>query len=308
MTRAAAPTLVLLAALFSLRCVDTSSLRERRLAATPPPRAAEVALPSAPIDASADAVVATKDLASEATLALAIPARAQAPESPPSGWCGETAIQEGLLHLGVWAPQRLINRAGKPVHPDLYATDIPVALDGLGVRYSMYAVRERGFEPFARWTRGALAEGDPVIAGVKILPTAHPDWGLDHFVLVMGHGPKGLLVNTTWGTREWVSDTTTPGLSLKNAFYGIRLHGVRLPPRGIPARLSLVDEGAKTVTLRVACAAMPAAGVYRIERRRSAEDKPVSSGEVTAPISGATIETLLTVDAETPARCHCLPL
>jgi TRAP-type C4-dicarboxylate transport system substrate-binding protein len=37
--------------------------------------------------------------------------------SPKSGWCGETAIQEGLLHLGMWAPQRLINKAGKGVEP-----------------------------------------------------------------------------------------------------------------------------------------------------------------------------------------------
>ena len=36
-------------------------------------------------------------------LALAIPARKQHEDAPPSGWCGETAIQEGLLHLGVWA-------------------------------------------------------------------------------------------------------------------------------------------------------------------------------------------------------------
>ena len=78
------------------------------------------------------------------------------------------------------------------------------------------------------WVKSALDEGVPVLAGVKILPTEHPDWGLDHFVLVVGHGDDGLLVNTTWGTRQWVSDRTAPtkekALSFKNAFYGI-------PPR-----------------------------------------------------------------------------
>jgi hypothetical protein len=151
--------------------------------------------------------------------------------------------------------------------------------------------------------RGALAEGDPVIAGVKILPTAHPDWGLDHFVLVMGHGPKGLLVNTTWGTREWVGDTTTPGLSLKNAFYGIRLHGLRLASSGVPARLALVEEGATTVKLRVTCASTTPGRRYRIERRRNpSETTALSSEEVT----GERMERELTVEAESPARFQCV--
>ena len=68
------------------------------------------------------------DPADEADLVLTIPARSQAPESPPAGWCGETAIQEGLLFLGRSVPQSAINRAGRPVHPDLYATEIPTAL------------------------------------------------------------------------------------------------------------------------------------------------------------------------------------
>ena len=167
--------------------------------------------------------------AAEATLVLPIPARDQAPEAPPEGWCGETAIQEGLLYRGVSISQRVINQAGKPVHPDLYSTEIPIALTKLGVRYTVYSPARGGFDAFSQWVRGALEEGDPVLAGVKILPTEHPNWGLDHFVLVVGYGPKGLLVNTTWGTRQWVSDTRSPGLSFANAFYAIRLRGVTLP-------------------------------------------------------------------------------
>src|SRR5215210_6311635 len=86
-------------------------------------------LPSPSTPASASASISAKPPATEETdRLLPIPARAQAPESPPSGWCGETAIQEGLLHLGVWAPQALINQAGHPSHPDLYSPDMPVAL------------------------------------------------------------------------------------------------------------------------------------------------------------------------------------
>ncbi len=185
---------------------------------------------------------------------LPIPARSQAPESPPAGWCGETAIQEALLHLGMWAPQRLINQAGKPAHPDLYSTDLPVALTALGVRHTFYAAQKRGFAPFATWVASALDEGDPVLAGVKVLPTQHPEWGLDHFVLVVGHGDKGLLVNTTWGDRRWVGDTETPGLSFKNAVYAIRLLGLSLSVNATPARIVLLEETASVVKLRVTCA------------------------------------------------------
>ena len=35
---------------------------------------------------------------------------------------------------------------------------------------------------------------------MKIYPTAHPEWGLDHFVLAVGLDARGLTVNTTWGS------------------------------------------------------------------------------------------------------------
>lgn len=272
----------------------------------PPPAQVAAASPATSAKMSAEPPATPRDLVAEATLALPIPARSQAPESPSAGWCGETAIQEGLLHLGVWSPQRLINSAGRPVHPDLYSPDIPVALTELGVRHSFYA-GPRGFEPFAKWARAALAEGVPVLAGVKILPTAHPEWGLDHFVLVVGHGPKGLLVNTTWGTRQWVSDTTTSGLSLRNAFYGIRLGGLALPAGATPARLTLLDESPELVKLRVSCTPARAGARYRVERRsiRGNAD-PTWSEEVTA--DGGRIERELTVAAVEPARFDCMPV
>jgi hypothetical protein len=166
------------------------------------------------------------DPADDAELVLAIPARSQAPEAPPSGWCGETAIQEGLLHLGVTRSQSAINKAGHPAHADLYATEIPRALTELGVKFTPYA-GARGYEPYRAWVIKALEAGHPVLAGVKLVPSEHPSWGLDHFVLVVGHGRRGLLVNTTWGYRAWVSDDGASGLSFKGAFYGLRLDGVR---------------------------------------------------------------------------------
>jgi hypothetical protein len=238
--------------------------------------------------------------------ALPIPARSHAPEAPPEGWCGETAIQEGLLHYGIWAPQRIINKAGKPTHPDLYSTDIPVALAELGVRYTFYP-RGKGYDAFAEWVGKAVDEGDPVLAGVKILPTHHPEWGLDHFVLVVGHGPQGLHVNTTWGDRRWVADTTTPGLSFKNAFYAIRLTGVALAPNAKPARIALLEEKDASVKLRVTCGGLKAGASVRLERRsKRGEEKPLWSEELHADRDR--VEKEITVEADKPARFQCVAL
>lgn len=192
-------------------------------------------------------------LATDASTTLDIPARKQDLQSPRAGWCGETAIQEALLHLGIWAPQRFINLAGKPVHPDLYSNEIPVALTTLGVEFTVYAPTKGSFEAYERWVGDALDHDEPVLAGLKILPTAHPEWGLDHFVLVVGHGAEGLLVNTTWGTRQWVKDTITPGMSFKNAFYALRIRGLVPPRNAHPARLTVLGESSTLVTLRIEC-------------------------------------------------------
>jgi hypothetical protein len=256
-----------------------------------------------PAPSSTAAVV--PNLEADATRVLPIPARSQAPGSPRAGWCGETAIQEGLLHAGAWVPQRLINKAGRPAHPDLYSSEIPGALQRLGVRYTSYAPRHRGYEAFAAWITAALDAGEPVFAGVKILPTEHPEWGLDHFVLVVGHGPKGFLVNTTWGYRAWVSDTTTPGLSFRNVTYGIRLRGLTLPPNAQPARLSVIDEGPATVKLRVTCEGLTPGASYRIERRRAASDSEPSWSE-TATASGGRVEEALAVEANEASRFSCV--
>jgi hypothetical protein len=207
----------------------------------------------------------------------------------------------------MWSSQRLINRAGKPVHPDLYSSDIPVALAGLHVRFTFYPARRGGFDAFARWAREALGAGDPVLAGVKILPTKHPEWGLDHFVLVVGHGPKGLLVNTTWGYRAWVGDTATEGLSFRNVAYGIRLRGLAPPAHAKPARLAVLQEEAGSVRLRVTCQGLTSGAPYSVERTRSASDQQPLWSE-TAIALGGRIEQELSVQAEGASRFYCVPL
>jgi hypothetical protein len=282
------------------------------------PRAPRGGDPVAPPSGAVAAVAPTPPASEEAALVLPIPAREQAPESPSAGWCGETAIQEALLHLGVWAPQRIVNRAGRPTHPDLYSPEIPVALSELGVRYRFYQARAKGFDAFSRWVRSALDEGVPVLAGVKLLPTDHPEWGLDHFVLVVGYGERGLLVNTTWGDRRWVADTSAPArpargtanrakeLSFKNASYALRLDGVLLPPHASPAQLRVVEEGGAVVKVHVLCTGLRTGATYRVERRLDrSEAKPVSTAELVA--ASERVETEVTVEAERVSRFQCVP-
>ena len=242
---------------------------------------------------------------------LPIPDREQDARSPPSGWCGETAIQEGLLHLGGWASQAAIHRAGKPVHPDLYSNEIPIALAALGVQYSFYVPKKnekkekKGYAAYAQWVRDAIDQGDPVLAGVKLVPTEHPSWGLDHFVLVVGYGKRGLLVNTTWGRKEWVSDVATNGLSFENAFYGLRLRGSSPPKGARAARLSVIDETPSRVQLRVECAGLTPGTTLRLEqRRRAGEPQPTWSQVVLAEASR--VERTIEVNTDQEARFDCI--
>jgi hypothetical protein len=264
-----------------------------------------------PVSSTVQSTQSTPDpspgLEADATLLLPIPARKQDPGSPRSGWCGETAIQEALLYVGAWASQRTINRMGKPAHADLYSSEIPVALAGLGVRFVFYSPRRPGFDAFAAWVEDALRAGDPVLAGVKILPTEHPDWGLDHFVLVVGRGSKGLLVNTTWGNRAWVDDTVTEGLSFRNVVYGIRLRGLTPPSHAIPARLSTIDERPETVKLRVTCEGLATGASYRVERMRSGSDQRPLWSETAVAVDGRVAKEL-TVEAQRSSRFYCVPV
>jgi hypothetical protein len=210
--------------------------------------------------------------AAPAEVVLTIPDRPQAKESPSSGWCGETAIQEALLRYGAWVSQKAIHDAGRSIHPDLYSPEVPVALASLGVVFDTYGATKAsalgGAGGFAGYVRAAIDAGDPVLAGVKLLPTAHPDWALDHFVLAVGYGPKGLLVNTTWGEQQWVPDGAKKGISFERAFYALRIRGVAGPKghASTPARATVASEGDVLVQLLVSCPAMAKEGAT-LERR-----------------------------------------
>ena len=200
-----------------------------------------------------------KPQAEAKAISLEIPDTGQERRRPESGWCGEAAIQMAMSHYGVYASQQAINRAGKPDHPDLYAQDIPRAIRNMGLEYSPW--RGNGLETFSKWVRSQLADGHPVLPGVKIYPTAHPDWALDHFVLAAGCTPESLTLNTTWGRQEEKTfvglSTKDKGLSFANrygTYFGYAIRGMRTerPQFGSkPTRVTIDRDGDKQVKLRI---------------------------------------------------------
>ena len=132
------------------------------------------------------------------TVNLGIPDRAWATDRPDLkvGWCGEASIQMALAYYGKEVSQLEINQAGEPAHADLYAQDIDPALRALGVKYEAFESNDGDVHGFIAWIRAELDKGRPVFCGLKIYPDQHPNWALDHFVLIVGHKPGALLVNT----------------------------------------------------------------------------------------------------------------
>jgi hypothetical protein len=112
------------------------------------------------------------------------------------GWCAEACIQMAMGYYGRYVPQRVINRAGNPDHPDLYVYDIDDSLNALGVLYTAWDASNRDISAFISWIKEQLLLGYPVLCGVKIYPTDHPHWTLDHFVLAVGFNADGLILNT----------------------------------------------------------------------------------------------------------------
>ena len=129
---------------------------------------------------------------------LDIPDRAWDPERDDNdeGWCGETCVQMAMAYFGVEVTQQEINEAAEDRTPGLVEENIDQAMDALGVAYEVWDEESRDMDAFLHWIRTAIRRGQPVLAGVKFLPDEHPDWLVDHFVLIVGYDPEGLIMNT----------------------------------------------------------------------------------------------------------------
>ncbi|MGA2259065.1 MAG: hypothetical protein ABSG53_30710 [Thermoguttaceae bacterium] len=223
-------------------------------------------------------------------ISLEIPDTGQEQRRPESGWCGEAAIQMAVSYYGAYASQQAINRAGKPEHPDLYAQDIPRAMRNLGLEFSPWS--GNGLEAFLKWVRSQLAEGHPVLLGVKIYPTAHWVWPLDHFVLAVGCTEEALTLDTTWGRQETKTfarlSTREKGLSFANpygVYFGYAITGMKMDSTqaGLrPTRVTIERDGDKQVKLRVSMKSLESGKRYRLVKFTdlAAAQKAMVKGDV----------------------------
>jgi hypothetical protein len=134
------------------------------------------------------------------TVRLNIKDRAWDPRRPDRsiGWCGETCIQMAMGYYGKEMEQAAINRAagGGAAVDEITTENMDAALDSLGIRCERWKDTNPDVQVFIAWIKLALREGHPVICGVKTYPDEHRDWACDHFVLAVGYGDAGLLLNT----------------------------------------------------------------------------------------------------------------
>ena len=243
---------------------------------------------------------------------LPIPDRSQGPGAPRSGWCGESAIQQALLYYGAYLPQAAVNRAGSPAHADLYAQDIPVALRKLGVRFR-WAEHPDALPRFYAWLRAELRAGRPVFAGVKIHPTEHPEWSLDHFVLLSGYDARGFVFNTTWGKRQHrtiaqLSSTTRRGLAFANRTgraFALAVDGGAPWAGATPTRLHVLRESATHLEVVVMCEGLRRGDRYEVVRAgRLAAGRGQTAASFVA--SGARFGFRERLDASEPAIYRCV--
>lgn len=227
--------------------------------------------------------------------ALPIADRPWATGAPAEGWCGEASLQMAALHFGAWLPQAAINRAGHPKTPDLWEQDVPVALDALGLAYDTGP--HEGTARLLRFTIDALRRGRPVVLGVKLVPSEHPEWHVDHLVLAVGFSPDGLLINTNMEDGQvraaWsglLDEAGAEELSLVNrqgTTWGWAVRGFE--GDGVRARLEVLSETAAQVRLRVELSGLTPGEHYELSDGMSFVAQAVREvRELTAPAEAVT--------------------
>jgi tetratricopeptide (TPR) repeat protein len=149
---------------------------------------------------------------------LPIPNRSQEPDAPDLVWDAETCIQMGMAYYKTEVSQKAICAAGKPLKSSLNGYEIDPALEALGVESFSWDWRNRDVTQFLAWIKTNLAKGYPVLCGIKMNPTQHPEWSIDHFVLVVGYNEGGLFIDTNISGDGRILVTYSQLASLTNRY------------------------------------------------------------------------------------------
>jgi hypothetical protein len=113
-----------------------------------------------------------------------------------SDYCGEVCIQEALVFLGKYVSQSDINRAGGGNGVvGLWSEDVVAALRNLNAVFDSWWLESPDYDRYIEMIKGKIDSNYPVLIGVKINPTSHPNWICDHFVLVVGYTADSFIFN-----------------------------------------------------------------------------------------------------------------
>ncbi len=203
---------------------------------------------------------------------LPIADRAWAPGAPPEGWCGEASVQMVALHFGVFVPQAVAHALGRPAHVDLWEDDLPTALRALGLEFETF--EGRGEAALLTFTVGHLRRGHPVILGVKLVPSPHPQQAVDHLMPAVGFGPGGLVVDTNFPQGQqavpWAALRARDGLSLSSP-QGRQFAWAVTGPGGVagtrPVSVQVAPEQGQPLDVEVRVEGLEAGRAYRLLQR-----------------------------------------
>ena len=218
-------------------------------------------------------------LQQQRTLAWEIPAIQQDPTCPPDGWCGEASIQMAMMYYGMYAPQKMINAAGHPSHPDLWNTELGPAMEAFG--FSCTGLPTGSTSEFIAALKPILHEGTPVILGINVFSNGHGD---AHFCIAAKCDEQTLTVNTTWEMTArvypWSKMVVKNGLTLADTFMGLAV----VPPPILTAhRLRLYAADPKAfftpkTKLKIAVSNLLKGSKYQIRSYPSVKSADVNRG------------------------------
>ncbi len=188
---------------------------------------------------------------------LPIADRRWEPGAPEEGWCGETSIQLAAGWYGAYVSQKKVNELGHPKTPDLWEHDVPVALAAMHLNF------ERGPQKRAdalKWVVAQLRLSRPVVLGVKLIPTEHPEWKVDHLVLAVGFSPEGLVIDTnaeegqitvSWaGLQRAEGDQGYSLVSQSGEVFAFSISGFE-KPSPTPVRVQITEDSMIEVTMPI---------------------------------------------------------
>jgi len=155
-------------------------------------------------------------------------------EQPDS--CGEVCVQEALLYYGRELSQLQINQAGGGDGViGLWSSGIEKALDNLHAGYNSWRLTSPDYSEYIGMLKSKLDQGHPILVGVKLNPSSHPDWFCDHFILLIGYDSDSFIFNSpsARSQRSFIQfrDGDAPdgtGLTLTNPygyFFGVEFTG-----------------------------------------------------------------------------------